>query len=85
MSGSELVPGPVDRPDARGRGRVRIAPIAGAFGEHVAEPADARLRGSHSGVSSLCSSALANAVAFSMACSRVKVLGLKRRETRLSQ
>jgi len=41
--------------------------------------------GLHSGLSSLSISALATAVAFSMACSRVRVLGLNRRETRLSQ
>jgi hypothetical protein len=39
----------------------------------------------HSGLSSLSISALASAVAFSMACSRVKVLGCNRRKTRLSQ
>jgi hypothetical protein len=41
--------------------------------------------GSHSGLSSLSISALASAVAFSMACSRVRELALSRRETRLSQ
>ena len=41
--------------------------------------------GPHSGLSSLPNSALASAVAFSTACSRVMVLELNRRETRLSQ